>query len=230
MHKRLLVLLLILGWSLPAHALTVSYAATGLGNICKIYDTNPVNGLNDCNEISQGNGNPLGVFSLGLSGLPVAATGGAEFQIWVQDADLFGPTGGNTTAEFFSLFIDNLFLGTLFDDSIMDEDAGPAQGLAASVAANILSAGAAPHLLNLNFFLPAASFAPLIADGSLTAFFDFSSDRNTNRFVNPTFSVSYTIEDPGSITAVAIPGSLWGMLMVTAAFGLFVRRRPKRVG
>lgn len=229
MLLRRLALVLMLGWGLPAHALTVSYAATGLGNICKIYDTNPLNGLNDCNEILQDNGNPLGVFSLGLTGLPVAATGGAEFQIWVQDADLFGPTGGNTTAEFFSLFLDNLLLGTLFEGNPADEDAGPAKGLAASVAANIASAGAAPHLLNLNFFLPAAAFAPLIADGTLTAIFDFSSDRNTNRFLNPTFSVSYTIEDPSSITAVKTPGSLWGMLLVTAAFALFVRRRPGRV-
>lgn len=216
-RSHLALLILLAGFCAPlmANAFTVSYTASATGNLCKIYDANPSNGLNDCNEINQQNGNPQGLFSLTLTGLARQSLSAARFRLTVADADVFAPTGGNSTGEFFGLFLDSLFLGTLFDGSTKDESAGPARGLAGAVQSSIARSGAAPHALDLGFTLQKQLFNTLIRDGTLTTFFDFRQDRNINRFVNPSITVSYTTPKSTQIAAVALPGTL-GLLL--AAF------------
>lgn len=202
-----------------ASAATVTFSTSATGNICSIFDANSENGLNDCNEINQQNGNPIGLFSLSFYNLPSPSPGPVNFNLTSLDADLFGPAGGNSTGEFFALSLNSLSLGTLFDGSQTDEANGPGIGLAASVAANIAAATTAPHALNLSFSLAYADFVPLVSQGSLTAFLDFRQDRNVNRFVDPTFTVQYQV---GEIATVPLPSSV---LLLLAALVLLAQMK-----
>lgn len=197
-----------------AEAATFGGSTSFSGDVCDL-DTDGDSGFDDCRTIEQpGAGNPVGVFSLTLDGLDPNATTAALVEITVEEADLFTDSGANNRSEFFALSLDDLFLGVLFDRSTSDEAAINAS-LGASVEANIAAAAATSDAISLSFRIPLDEFAPLIADGSLTAFFDFSADQGVGTFLNPSLSVSY---------AVPLPASM--LLLLSGFAGLaFVGRR-----
>lgn len=196
-----------------AEAVTFSASTSFPGDVCGL-DTDGDSGFDDCRTIEQpGTNNPVGVFSLTLDGLNPDASSDATVSISVAEADLFTDSGANNRLEFFALSIDSLFLGVLFDRSTSNEALINA-GLAASVSANIVAATGTTDAISLMFDIPLAEFAPLISDGSLTFFFDFSDDPGVGAFLDPEVSVSY---------AVPLPGGL--ALLLTGLAGLGCLRR-----
>ncbi|MEM7523443.1 MAG: VPLPA-CTERM sorting domain-containing protein, partial [Pseudomonadota bacterium] len=200
-----------------AHAATAGGTAAFAGDICTL-DIDAESGFDDCRTLLQpGADNPVGVFSLTIDELDTKAFSDATITITSSLADLFKPLGDNDAAEHFGLSIDGVSFGVLFDETKADERAiNP--GLADSVGANISAATASRDAISLVFTIAQADFAGLVADGSLTALFDFRTDESVGNFVDPTFSVSY---------AVPLPASM--MLMLSGLAGLFYLGRRRIV-
>ena len=222
MHKPLLFALFatIMPLAHAANALTVTSSNSYIGDICDDFDSNggaTGTDFNDCNEIVQ-NGGPLGLFSLGLENLKSFATSAAHFDVSVRISDLFGVGGGNNPIENFALRLDNYALGTLFDASIHDEALINA-GLAQSVQANIDASTASHGPINLAFSLTVGEITPLIADGRIDMFFDFSSDGGVNSMRDISISVNYS--------AVPLPAGGIPFVLALAAVGFCANRRNR---
>jgi len=211
-----LILSLTFGAFSAANAVTVTSTYSYVGDICDDFDADGgATGadFNDCNEIVQ-DGGATGLFGMELLGLRAHIVSDALFTLSVQVADLFSVGGGNNPNEAFGFSLDNVFLGNLFDDSTADE-AAINGSLAASVQANIDASPKSDSAIDLSFSVAAADIAPIIQDGRMTAWFDFSGDVNSMR--NIELTVNYA----------AIPLPAGGALLLAGLLGLGAVRRRK---
>ncbi len=200
----------------PAQAVTVTSSASYIGDICDDFDADGGQSgtdFNDCDEIVH-NGGPVGSFTMELLGLRSHIVSDALFTLSVRVADLFGADGQNNPGERFGLWLDGLNLGVLFDGST-DDEAIVSDSLAASVQANIDTAGISDDAVNLSFFVAQADLTPVVRDQRISAVFDFQGDVNSIRDVQM------------SVTYAAVPLPLSGLLlgMGLAGFGLARRRK-----
>ncbi len=199
-----------------AEAVTVTGSYTYIGDICDDFDADggaSGTDFNDCDEIVQSNGSPVGTFGMNISGLNPRISSDATFSLSVRVADLFGVGGGNNPRESFGFRLEDYRLGNLFDETTADEAAINA-GLAASVQSSIDASTASSGAVNLIWTMAAADLYPIVQDGTIGGYFDFTGDVNSMRDID--FSVTYA--------AVPVPAS--GALIV-AGLGLlgFMRRK-----
>ncbi len=200
---------------LTAQAVSVTASSSYIGDICDDFDADGgPSGIdfNDCKDAVQ-NGGPVGLFGLEVLGLRSHIVSDAVFTISASVADLFLVGGGNNPIEHFGFSLDNIFLGTLFDESTVDEAIINA-GLAASVEDNIAASTGSDSSIELNFSMSAAEIAPIVQDQRITAWFDFQG-AGVNSMRNLTLSVSYE--------AVPLPAS--GLFLVFGLAGLGLARR-----
>jgi hypothetical protein len=212
-------------------ASAATYSASYTGDVCSIPPSVP--GSEDCAVIQQA-GSPTGEFELKLNGLDANISSDAKITVTSTNADLFrtDAQGGSSTArnnpdEYFGFSLDTLFLGILFDASTADEAAINA-GLAVSVQSNIDATGdqsVAP--INLEFILPKAQAASLVADGMISATFNFAFpldvNYNVNLFNNPAVTIEYDTKAP---SVVPLPAS--SLLLLAGLGGLATLRRKRR--
>ena len=200
---------LSLGVFSAAQATTVTSSYSYLGDICDDFDADGgVSGtdFNDCDQIVFED-RSMGTFAMELLGLRAHIVSDAIFTFSVRVADVFAFGGGNNSRERFGFSLDNLFLGTLFDQST-DDEALLSPSLAASVQANIERSFSSDSPIDLTFSVGKADIAPNLQDGRLTALLNFQGDVNSIRDIE--FSVTYA--------AVPVPASR--LLLALGLLGL----------
>ena len=226
-----------LGFLLPAvflapGALSAATFITDFGgDVCSIppADQSPDGG--DCRLI-EWQSNPVGVFTMSLTGMDPNVVGDATVGISSTRADLFRTDGQlepggsrNNPVEFFELWLDDVYYGRLFDETTADE-AAISPELAESVQINIDQATNTVDPFRLSFTVPEAITRDLVADGTLTARFDFRNSGDVNLLLDPTFVVSYDTEVP----AVPVPLPAGGLLLAAGCLAFGAVGRRKRTG
>ncbi len=184
----------------------------------------------NCNEIVQGNGNATGVFSLTIDGLVANPITDGTIRIQSSNADLGNNAVNRTTGlalEHFALEIDDIEYGVLYSPNVPVSD----PGLAAAVLASPITTGS-NQVLDLTFTIERSILSRLVADGTMTAFFDFSRSfpstapgsnvDNVNSFRNARFTVTYDVAD---VAPVPVPAA--GFLLLAGLGGFAALRRRK---